>query len=87
MLSRAREQLYEEIRMIPANRLPELYQVLHYFRLGVEKKKTSPKETIMKYAGAWNALSEESFQDMSSEMRERRKSAFGRRRNNATGID
>ena len=55
----AREQLYDEIKMIPENRLSELYQVLHYFRVGLETKKATPKKSILKFAGAWKDMPED----------------------------
>ena len=74
----AREQLYDEIRMIPEHRLSELYQVLHYFRLGVglEKRKTPPKKNILAFAGAWKDMPEDSYQSLLQDIEQRRSNAF-----------
>ena len=37
------EQLIEEIKLIPADKLPEVYDLIHYFRLGL-KQETMPVE-------------------------------------------
>jgi hypothetical protein len=76
----AREQLYDEIRMIPENRLSELYQVLHYFRLGLglglEKRKTIPKKNILTFAGAWKDMPEDCCQYLMQDIEQRRSNAF-----------
>ncbi len=33
------EQLIEEIKQIPADKLAEVYDLIHYFRLGLEHEK------------------------------------------------
>jgi len=37
------KQLFEEIELIPVEKYPEIYDILHDFRLNSEKIKTEPK--------------------------------------------
>jgi hypothetical protein len=34
------EQLIEEIKLIPSEKLAEIYDLIHYFRLGLAQEKT-----------------------------------------------
>jgi hypothetical protein len=38
------KQLFEEIELIPADKYAELYDFLHYFRLGLTLKKTEERK-------------------------------------------
>lgn len=35
------DQLIEEIKLIPEDRLPEIYDLIHYFRLGLKQDSTA----------------------------------------------
>jgi len=37
------EQLIEEIKQIPNEKLAEIYDLIHYFRLGLTQEKQTPK--------------------------------------------
>ena len=39
------EQLIEEIKQIPSEKLTEVYDLLHYFRLGLAQEKSAPTMT------------------------------------------
>ncbi len=40
------EQIIEEIKQIPNDKLVEIYDLVHYFRLGVTQEKQSQKITV-----------------------------------------
>jgi len=40
------EQIIEEIKRIPNDKLEEIYDLIHYFRLGVAQEKLSQKITV-----------------------------------------
>ena len=40
------EQIIEEIKQIPNDKLLEIYDLIHYFRLGVAQEKQSHKITV-----------------------------------------
>jgi len=65
----------EEIRLVPKDRLREIYNFIHFFRLGLEKSQDST-EDIMQFAGCWQDMKDEDFEQFSQEMTERRRQAF-----------
>ena len=42
------EQLIEEIKQIPNDKLAEVYDLIHYFRIGLLKEKQKKEEKIEK---------------------------------------
>ena len=80
------KQVVEEIKHIPENKLSEVYDLLHFFRLGLQKYKGNVEQT-MKFAGCWNDMPDEVFNDFLGEIKERREQAFSGRRSGGTSID
>lgn len=80
-----RGRVIDEIKRIPENKLSEVYDFLHFFRIGLQKSK-GHVEQIMKFAGCWNDMSEEVFNDFFEEITQRRKMAFSRRRRSEASI-
>ena len=64
-------QVIEEIRLVPKDRLREIYNFIHFFRLGLEKSQDST-EDIMQFAGCWQDMKDEDFEQFSQEMTDRR---------------
>jgi hypothetical protein len=85
-LSIVRERVMQEVQLIPEEKLTELYDFLHYFRLGLQNSKGDSAE-IMKFAGSWKDMTEESFQELTEGIVQRRKNAFMGRRTREKGID
>lgn len=79
-------QVIEEIRLVPQERLPELYDFIHFFRLGLETVQNEPEE-IMRFAGCWQDMADEEFEDFSQEIAARRGNAFSGRLARETIID
>jgi len=80
-----KNKLLEEISKIPDDRVPEIFDFLHYFRIGLNIKTTNPQK-VLQLAGSWNDMSENEFEDFLSDIASRRKNAFILRRNRETGI-
>lgn len=81
-----RTKLITEINRIPEENLEELFNFIHYFRLGVEVSK-SPLEQTMQFAGCWNDMSDEIFNDFNEDIKARRQQAFLERRNDEASFD
>lgn len=78
-LSEIQIRLTEEISLIPQERLPELYNFVHFYRLGLGITPNSADE-IMKFAGCWNDMPDQEFDNFLEEITERRQQAFSGRR-------
>lgn len=82
-----KHKLQEEIDLIPEDKLADLYNFIHYFRLGAEKTQPANKDKILSFAGCWKDMDNQVFQDVFSEIAQRRTEAFSERRNNESSID
>jgi hypothetical protein len=81
-----REQVIEQIKRIPENRLPEVYSLLRPYTMGSETPKSRTK-SIMQYAGAWSDMPEEVFTDFMHGITTRRRQAFAGRRFDGTSVN
>jgi len=72
-----REQLIEEIQQIPDERLPEIFDLIHFFRLGLDNVPAKSTD-ISKFAGAWSDMSDTQFAAYETEWQRRRQQAFVR---------
>ncbi|MBF0201367.1 MAG: hypothetical protein HQK66_08645 [Desulfamplus sp.] len=81
--------IMEEIRLVPKDRLPELYDFIHFFRLGLESVSNDRNDTdeIMRFAGCWQDMTDKDFEDFSQEVMERRRQAFSERATRESIID
>jgi len=79
-------RVIDEIRLIPQEKLPELYDFIHFYRLGLETAQDNTEE-IMQFAGCWEDMPEEEFENFSEKISERRKRAFSERRECETFTD
>ena len=79
-------EVMEEIRLVPKDRLPAIYDFIHFFRLGLETVWNDTEE-IMRFAGCWQDMTDEEFEDFSQEIAERRRQAFSGRADRETIID
>lgn len=75
-----KSKVLQEIDLIPEDRLTDLYNFIHYFRLGLERSRVECAQSIMAFAGCWKDMPEEAFADLVTEVRERRSQAFRGRR-------
>jgi len=79
-------EVMEEIRLVPKDRLPTVYDFIHFFRLGLETVRDDTKD-IMRFAGCWQDMTDEEFEDFSQEIAERRRQAFSGRADRETITD
>jgi hypothetical protein len=70
----------EEIQKIPETKLEEIYDFLHYFRVGLGSPESSPASSVLPFAGAWNDMDESTFKEFEEEIQARRQRAFTSRR-------
>ena len=80
-------RLIDEINLIPARKLSEVYDFIHYFRLGAEKEEANIQNTSLSYAGSWQEMDADVYDDYLADIASRRKKAFSDRRNNETFAD
>ncbi|MFZ5516804.1 MAG: hypothetical protein ACOY90_09215 [Candidatus Zhuqueibacterota bacterium] len=81
-----RKKLLDEISKIPDDKVPVIFDFLHYFRLGLGMKASSP-EKILQLAGSWKDMTEDDFEDFLNDVKTRRKNAFMSRSNRETSVD
>ena len=72
-----RAKFQDDIYEIPESRLQEIYEVIHFFRLGLEREVPN-KPDVMRFAGAWENLQD--FEGFEAELKQRRREAFTSRR-------
>ena len=75
-----RNRILEEIQRIPETKLEEVYDFLHYFRVGLGSPETSPVSSVLPFAGAWSDMDESTFKEFEEEIQDRRRQAFASRR-------
>ncbi len=78
--------IYKELERIPQDKRAELYDIIHYFRLGLETKEKMENPT-MELAGSWSDMPDRVFDLMLEDITERRKKAFTGRRGHGTSTD
>lgn len=64
-----KNMLINEINLIPEDKLLDLYQVVHYFRLGLERSLVAERKTILEFAGCWQDMEQTDFDDFLAEVR------------------
>jgi len=84
-ISDLRTKVFEEIQSVPDDRLIELLEVIHSFRLRSEPAST-PIQPIMKFAGCWNDLPNETYTEFLDDISQRRQQAFQERQNRETRL-
>ncbi len=81
-----RLKVIEEIHHIPEEKLREIYDVIHFFRVGVESIKPVSHDNIMSFAGCWDDMPDNMFNAFLLEIAERRSNAFSGRTHRETLI-
>jgi hypothetical protein len=86
--SQLRARLEEEIRELPDSRLQEVYDLIHVFRLGLQREQVQDASDVMRFAGAWDDLNDfDDFDAFDAEIRARRRTAFSTRRRHEASAD
>jgi len=81
-----RDTVLEEIKRIPDHKLPELYELVHDFRIRLPGSEET-KKRIMRFAGCWGDLPEETLSSFLVDVRQRRRQAFSGRRADESRAD
>jgi hypothetical protein len=79
-------KVLKEISLIPEDKLPDIYQLLHYFRLGLEASRERT-QSVMHFAGCWRDMPDQLFDTFVEDVARRRRQAFSRRRISEAGTD
>ncbi len=77
-LSVTKDKLINEISLLPEDKLGEVYNFIHYFRLGTEKTNKNDNN-ILSFSGSWKDMGDNKFDDYLSDISERRNKAFSSR--------
>ena len=83
-LSVMKNKLINEINLLSEEKLAEVYNFIHFFRLGIEKKEKEISQNILSFSGVWKDMSDETFDNYLLDISNRRGNAFSSRRNNET---
>lgn len=76
----SQNQIIEEINLIPDHRRKELYDLIHQFRISLERSEEEKSiNKIMQFAGSWLDNSEDSFKYFDKEIEQRRQTSSSRR--------
>ena len=79
MTDETKQKVVEELEKIPQDKLPELYDLIHHYRLGLEQR-GGHRSQILQLAGSWREMTDEEFTTFLKEITERRSTAFASRR-------
>lgn len=80
-----RVKVIEEIQQMPEDKLGELYDVLHFFRIGPQQQPASSHENaVMAFAGCWEDMTDEEFDTLLGDIATRRTHAFSGRSSRET---
>jgi len=80
------DKVLEEVKLIPTEKLPEILDVIHYFRVGLQFSNTRSNRTAS-FAGCWRDMPDDLYDEFVNEITERRQVAFSRRRDREALID
>mgnify|MGYP000849747013 CR=1 FL=1 len=80
-----RDAILKELELLPEEKLPEIYDLIHYFRLGLQRE---PMENpTLHLAGAWSDLPDADFEGFVEDVRNRRNRAFAERPSRDSNAD
>ena len=85
-IATTRDRLLDEISKIPDEKVADIYNFIHDFRLGLQVREVNPNK-ILKLAGSWKDMPEEDFNEFLEDVVTRRKNAFSLRKNRETSTN
>jgi len=74
-----KNKVLQEIDLIPEDKLADIYNFVHQFRLQLENTSTVRNRPTISFAGCWNDMPDDLFDEFIEEIEERRQNAFKRR--------
>ncbi len=69
-------QIIEEISLIPDDKMTELYDLIHNFKMFSNQSENNINQ-IMHFAGCWENMSDQDFTDFCGDMEQRRQTHHG----------
>ncbi|MDZ7724064.1 MAG: hypothetical protein U5R06_14970 [candidate division KSB1 bacterium] len=84
--STIREKISKEIERIPDENVHEIFDLLHYYRLGLNEESSNPQKTL-ELAGSWKDMPKEEFDEFINNIKIRRSRAFRSRGHREAGTD
>jgi len=75
----SKEKIFQEIKLIPEEKLADVYALLHHFRLSLKVSQTKLRP-VMHYAGIWQDMPADIFAEFTVGVSVRRQQAFSGRR-------
>ena len=79
-----RNKILKEVERVPEEKLPELLDLIHDYRVGLQPPED---KSGIKYAGCWKDMPDDMYQDFINEITQRRSQAFSRRRDREADLD
>ena len=80
------ERVLEEIKLIPTEKLPEILDIVHYFRIGLQFSSANSNRTA-NFAGCWRDMPDDLYSEFVTEITDRRQAAFSWRRDREARAD
>lgn len=80
------DRVLEEVRLIPREKLPEILDIVHYFRVGLQSSRAKSNRATS-FAGCWRDMPDDIYSEFVNEITERRKAAFSWRRDREALVD
>ncbi len=77
------DKVVEEVKLIPTEKLPEILDIIHYFRVGVQAS-NAKKNRTKNFAGCWRDMPDDLYHEFIHEIILRRRTAFSRRQSPRT---
>ena len=59
----SKEKIFQEIKLIPEEKLADVYALLHHFRLSLKASQTKLRP-VMQYAGIWQDMPADIFAEI-----------------------
>lgn len=75
----SRQQLAEEIASIPDDKLTDLFDIIHRYRLELDTQASNDGSERNSFAGIWADMTDEDFHGLLRDIEERRRNAFSNR--------
>ena len=74
-ISDLRTKVFEEVEKVPEEKLTELYNLIHFFRLHLPLTRDTPG-SMMRFAGCWNDFPDETYNAFLDDIAQRRQQSF-----------
>ena len=75
----SRQKLAEEIASIPDDKLTDLFDLIHRYRLNLDVQASNDGSEQNAFAGIWADMADEDFHGLLQDIEERRRNAFSNR--------